>query len=659
MHTPRTRALRPARIPFLPLLLLGALGTGCSEIEDLFDGDDGPGSFQLVSGASATVGTSVLRQRGRWLVYQASEATQGVNGTDFNQDGDLQDLVPVVVDVQGLSQQRIDVAAEDFEILGDEIFLAVDEEEDSRDWNVDGMTDDLVVLHYSPLSGQLLYVDDLDQNADPRFVVTSSRVYYTTAQPLALVPETSVRYVDEAAPTAPVTVLNGDFGNTVSPVLLGADEDLVFVLQDEQLEVRDLNGDGDANDRFVLGLIDATDAAAPLRSTGLAAPGANPPVRALARGAGDWLVAFLVSESAQGANFNDPGLFDPAWQPTQCAGLSDSDTSDDVLFYVDFAAFASDPIGNPPTNTGLVGAEVVVAVPGLGGSPGHVGTLSVEFDDESCSLNEDGDANDAVVRITEATTPVLPIVDSTSILATSTILPGDTFGLMELEGRIVCVVNEAADGRDYDNKTGQNNDLLGWIDPNDGLGATWTFDHSTGAGEFFAGMSWLRPSADGSVLLGALEESVLGQPLNAGDADTNDSVPVVINFDPDENDELVFVGPAIACDEDDAGISLAGEHFIYKVDEFADSRDWDLDEDNLDIVFLRTRISNPLDSAYIGRLLQFNTSQNQGQLGPDDDPVVTTDGQFGGGFLINEGVDKIDLNGDADIKDRILRFFRF
>ena len=106
-------------------------------------------------------------------------------------------------------------------------------------------------------------------------------------------------------------------------------------------------------------------------------------------------------------------------------------------------------------------------------------------------------------------------------------------------------------------------------------------------------------------------------------------------------------------------MSLAGSSFIYKVDEVADGRDWDLDGDSSDIVFLRTRRENTLDSIYVGRLLRFNGAQNQGQLGPDNDPLAVTDGQFGAGFLINEGVNQEDLNNDQDTTDRVVQFFRF
>jgi len=434
----------------------------------------------------------------------------------------------------------------------------------------------------------------------------------------------------------------------------------VFLAQDETLEERDLNGDGDTGDKFVLGLLDATDAAAPVRSTSMGMSNQNEPLRAMARGPSDWLVAFLVDEAAQGTtNFNDPALFDPAWQPAACVGLEDSDDDDSVLFYIDFAAFASDPLNNPAVNTGLTGSTRIVAAPGGLGSPGFIGTLSLEFDENSCALNGDGDGTDAVFRFTEATTPVLPITDPSKILALDALVPGGALGLVELEKRFLVVVDEADDGRSYDGKSGQDNSLLGWIDPSLGASASYTFDHSTGGGGFFAGVSWLRASTDRSAVLMALEEQALGQPLSAGDTDINDSVPVVVNFDPDETDELIFVGPAIACDADDAGMSLAGSSFIYKVDEVADGRDWDLDGDSSDIVFLRTRRENTLDSIYVGRLLRFNGAQNQGQLGPDNDPLAVTDGQFGAGFLINEGVNQEDLNNDQDTTDRVVQFFRF
>ena len=60
-----------------------------------------------------------------------------------------------------------------------------------------------------------------------------------------------------------------------------------------------------------------------------------------------------------------PLLFPGSWPPFACPLYDDVDQSDDVLFFLEFAAWSSNHVGNPPINIGLVGANRVIIVPGF------------------------------------------------------------------------------------------------------------------------------------------------------------------------------------------------------------------------------------------------------------------------------------------------------
>lgn len=656
---PRRSRLTPALLA--TGLCLSGLPSGCSGIEDLFGGDDGgSGSFSLKAAKQSSPQSTVLKVRGRWVVYLASEATTGKTGKDFNKDGDQQDLIAAVIDLKG-GMNVLDVSAEDMEIVGDEIFVVTDEKKDSTDWDGDGTADELVLLHWSTKDKDLNFLATLDTTNNVQLMpVGEDRLYFLQPpDPGFTAPQTTLHYVTADAPLSPVQVFNADFANSLRVRILGADEGLLFLSANELVEARDLNGDGDQIDQFVIGLVDGTSPTSLYRNTGLASTSSTVPRRALPRGPGDWLVAFLVNENRQGqTNFNHPALFPAAWQPPQCAGTTDTDFQDDVLFYIEFAAWSQNPFVSPPVNTGLVGVGRVLCVEGSGNSPGFVATVSLESNHGGCSLNGDGDSSDLVFRWTEAQTPILPFTLVDDLVALDVTQPGDTLGASDLDNRFLVVVDEAEDSRNHDGK-GANNELLAWLDPRDGPLAFWTYDHSSGSGAFI-GPSWVRERAERDVLLVASRETVLGLPLNSADSDTSDSVPTYASFLPPAVKQLQFPGPSIALDADDAGIVIADDVVLYRVDEQSDNRDWDEDGDVFDIVLLRSKLDNPQKGIFMATLRRFNSAaaKNNG-TGPGDDPVVVTDGLVGAAFLAQEAVEQDDLNGDGDTSDFVIRHFRF
>ncbi len=655
--------------------LAGLCLAACGELEEALglDDDDSrparprPFSPQPTHQAAELGATPVIE--GRWLLFLALESTTGKQGTDFNGDGDFRDRIPVIVDMNSRKQRVLHVAAEGGVILGDEIFLSVDEVVDEGDWNLDGFTDDRVLLHWSRATNALVFVCTLATTGTTPILSASDRLYFADDPPALTGTEATIGYVTRAQPTLPVRVLNADPATSPELRLLAADEGLLFLYQDETLVGSDQNGDGDASDEFVLALLDTTDPAALIRNTQLALEDARTPVRARNTGPNDWLVGFLVNEEAQGAtNLNAPALFPAAWQPPQCVGLGDTDTDEDVLHFLSFAAWSANPTTSPPVNTGLPGVDRVLAVRGVGGAPGYVATITDEFEEGGCSLNgdeqDDGsgnmvpDQNDRVFRWVQAAVPVLPVTDVDLLLATRN-ARGGIAGVTELDDRLVIVASEAEDGRDL-NGDGKNNNLVAWIDANAGAGATWDLDHSAGSG-FFVGTSWMSVDEDHTRLLLSIQETVLGIPFNSGDGDTTDAVPSLSSFDPANPDDLDFPGPPVAADANDSGVVAAGEFLFYRVHECQDGRDWNRDKDTRDVVLCRSKVAELGESRYIVTLTQ-DLSQSDTNcasvLGAPPLVELYTGGDVGAAFLANEARDRKDYNRDGDRDDFVVHWFR-
>jgi hypothetical protein len=654
-HTP------PARCSWLLPIVGAALLASCSG-----SGDDSE-LFIAVNTQSAMAGVSPVRVNERFMVYLASEALTGAApGTNINTDGDFNDDCAVVVNMVAKTETSLPIATQSFEIVPGatagtaNIYLVVDEAADSVDWSGSNGTGDVVLLCWSSTTSTTTFVDVIEDSANVQIVPAGNRLYYALDDSTALANgETTLRYVDAAAPTVGTAVAAVDTGNTHKPRLLAADENLLFLYQDEAVEGRDVNNDTDTNDGFVLALLEARDPAALMRSVGLAIADDSAPLRARTTGTNDWLVAFLVNEAAQSdfaTGLNDPAAlgFPGAWKPTQCPGYTDTDTTDDVLHFLKFDAWDTDPVANPPVNTGLAGHDRVVALSRFS-APNDalaVATIARELNDGGCDLNGDGDLTDDIVRWVEVGTPLLPTTDVNEMVAIDTAVPGGTRGLTDLRSRLISVVDEADDNRDHDGDGNKTHQLVAWLDPAISTGSfpqdKWTFDHNASAANVqAAGAAWLAERAQRDRALVSFQESVFGQSINVGgDNDTLDSSPTFPLFDPGNATDFDFPGPAVAVLAINPGIAIANNVAFYRVDELADNRDWNGDNVKNDEVLFRTSLSNNF-SKLVGVLNNL--------VGSSIAPGTST---IGAAFVVDETMANFDFNGDGQIQGFAVRWMR-
>lgn len=651
LQVPRRRASGAALAAFLALPLL----SGCSDIEELLglDDDDGnPNQVFLNSTFQSWVFGSPVRVNQNWIVYMASEATTGPAGRDYNGDGDVQDAVAGVVSIGAGIGYLLPVAIQDIVATETDVYMVVDEDDDSRDWNGDGQRDDIVLVHWA--GGGSNFVTVVNAATAANLVPVGDRLYFPDFTPPIVAPDTTLSFVSRSSPLTPRRVQNSDVLNTLSPTILAGDEDLLFLLLNEGVEGRDLNGDGDFNDPAVLALLDGTDPASTIQNVGLAVPGQATPVRALSTGSSDWLVAFLVDETGEGTNLNQAALFPAGWQPTQCAGAGDNDLADNVLHFLSYAAFVQDPVVNAPINTGLVGTDRVFCLPGPPGSPGFVGTISLESDEGGCSLNfqsgngNDADQNDRILRWVEAQSPVLPFTNAQALVAQAPV-PGGGFGVAVLGGRFVTVVDEAADSRNWDQNPA-NRFLVAWLDPSQGAMARWTFDHSA-AGSGYVGADWLGETPNRDRVLVGVQEIVAGLSLNVGDPDLSDTVPAFARFDPFFPDDLDFPGPPVATTVGNS-MMVAGRtgRVVYQVEESDDRKDWNGDGDTSDTVLVRTLINSPGSTSFV-----ITIADDDGN-GPVMHVVQVVTGDGGVGFAAIEAPANTDFNFDGDRSDFVIRW---
>lgn len=654
-----TRTLRPHAGLVPALLVPAALLAACSG-----SSSDSDRSFVVRSTSHTVDGTTPVIVAGAWAVFFSDENFLGPAGTDLNGDGDTADDVAVAVDLRRGREFLLGAAADDAAVIGNEIYLDVDEAEDDVDWDLDGMADDRVLLHWTRSTDTLVYVDTLSPQAGTTAVLAvEDRLYYASATAPAGVDETSLRRIERADPLVPVIVGNEAGAGNLSPALLGEAEGLLLLTLDETVEGVDLNGDGDMTDASVLALLDATDEAARVKSVELAIFGPGAPFAAR-RTSGtsttsDWLVAFLVDEAAQGANLNDQALFTQMLLPDSCVGTPDMDMVDQVLHYLEFQAFLAGTA--TPVNTGLAGMDRVLAVDGA------VATLSPETD-ANCDLNEDTDTADVMARWVRTQLPVQPPRDPSLLLAIETALPGGAMGLASLGDRIVAVVSETQDDRNHDGKA-QEHELVAWLDPTR-ANPTWTFAHQSGSvashgtgvfdsmgdSEPYAGASWMGVEEAERLPIAFLEE-VPGTnpdvgPLNTNlscnfvmkDTDVTDALPTWCDFEPGPT--LDFDGVGYAVVPNNAGIVVTEGQVFFRVSEMLDNVDYDGDGTKTDVILMR----NPRGTCQPRPMAVCSTIAG---------PVVFTDGRRGAAFLASEGPTGRDLNGDGDQNDLVLRYFSF
>lgn len=637
---------------------------------------EGEGTFLYqVRNTSVSVSANTqLQIRERWLVFLADELTTGQGGTDFNGDTFFDDQVPVVVNMATRTEVVLPVSAREVAILGAHVFLVVDEAQDRRDWSGDGDTlnpDELVLLRTPALGATfatLTFVKKLSRvGSGPRMVVTRNGGLYFMEDDsgAALVaPETSINLVRIAsgAPTTPLRLLNDDALNVLRPQLAGEENGMVFAVLDETAEARVLNGDGNVDDAFVLALINSEDATPRVKSTAQAMASLSAPVRALKVSTSDFVVAFLVDEAAQelgslnnyantaNGNFTN-------WRPSHCA-QNDTDSTDQVLHFVRYGAwFAGSQV---PINVGFAGTDRVLIV--RTALRTYVASVVPESDDGNCvtnGLNNDGDTTDRVLRWIATTDPLGSngvYISATGLVALAN-AAGGTRGVTDLNGRFIAVVDEAADERSYDGSA-TDNTLVGWLNPDSGNSAAWTFDHGTPAGIQATGTRWMGEQPDRLRVGVAFQEALFGASINAArDADTLDSVPTFSRFDPGNASDLDFPGPAVAADDDNAGIVIVAGIALYRVDENADNFDWNGDGDKNDFVLFRTNVSSISDSFAVSTLNSLSTPAAFVGIG-----VGQGDDAVGVAFLADESMisagNSRDLNGDGDFNDFVVRWMR-
>ncbi len=581
MHTIRT--------PVIVLTLLGALLSGCSSGSSTSD------SFVLHNTTVSVAGTTRFAISAHNMAFLASEGTTGPTGTDFNGDGDKIDAIAVAVDMGAHTQHILNVAALDMAWIGNELYLAVDESLDGHDWNNDLDTNDVVLLHWSAAANAVVYVDDLHSNSLPQFVAVGTNLFYSAAATPVGAAQSNLRVISSNLPLVSNMVATQDLTAELTVEILAVDEGLLFLGLDEVENGRDLDADTDALDTHVLALLDGTYATSVLRNTELALGSGSGPFRAKNTGSHDWDVGFLVSEAEQGAtNFNDPTLFDPAWQATQCLTFEDTDTNDQVLHFLEFAAWDANPLTAAPRNTGLAGRDRIAI------ANGFIACICAEADEGTCDLNQDLDTGDEVVRWTQIVASPLPILPLNSAANLHALFdcPGGTHGLAELDNHFVTEVSESADDLDLDGDTFKTHNLLGWLTPTNSAHA---WDFTPGTAPDYAGASWMREKRDRTRLCVAFQESVAGVNINvhvppvAGeDLDMNDSVPTFADFT--DSVTITYPGVAVAVAASNSGQMIGRDIAFYRVDEAADSRDWNGDLDETDLILFRTSLSQGTSS---------------------------------------------------------------
>ncbi|MFN0009928.1 MAG: hypothetical protein ACKVXR_18705 [Planctomycetota bacterium] len=648
----------------LSLLLPASLFVAIAGVSACGSGSSGSSPSFAVRRTTVSVASSTtVALGGRNLAFLADEATTGAGGTDMNGDTDVIDSIAVAIDMATNLQTDLAVAAQALAWIGDELYLQVDEALDGQNWETVDSGNKIVLLHWSAAAGALTYVDRLAAAGTVKMVAVGTNLFYSSARTTVPAMTSNLQVIQASAPLVPIDIGTQDTVGPLSPRLLGEDESLLALTLDETAEGRDLNGDLDMSDTAILALLDGTGTTNAIRSTELALPSASPIWRAKRTSASsqDWEVGFLVSETDQDAmNLNDPADFAGSWRPSQCTlPQADVDSTDDVLHFLEFAAWDGDPILNPPVNTGLVGCRKIAI------ANHYVATITPENDapeaggEGTCDLNGDADKLDYVVRWAPISTPVLPLTSVANIHALANV-PGGSHGLAELDSRFVIIVSELQDDLDLNGDSMKTFDLAGWLSPSGSAGSNtpWDFVHGI-ANSTFVGASWMQEISTRQRLNVALQEKVEGininshvPPVAGEDLDILDSVPTFADF---SGSQLVFPGVAIAVHLDNAGIVIARGFAFYRVDEDDDDRNWNPagDADEADFILFRTSLGQGV-SASMGVL---NAIPGRPAIDVNHDESSP----FGAAFLADEqlqGPGGQDLNGDGDAADLVLSYFR-
>lgn len=641
---------RPKR--HLPLslfsVLLGAtaLSVSCSGDEN----NENEDAFVVRStGQAIASGGSELIGDGDWLAYRVSEAGQGAAGTDFNGDGDTSDGVAVRVNTSSGALTNLGVAALDLAFARRTMFLLVDEAQDSEDWNGDLDMTDTVILYATPSASTPTFLEEALPGS--AMVTIGGTLIFASATAPTMAMESNLRVAvvatTNAAPGPPAMALTGADPNNdgITFSISGSEGDIVFLDADEAVD-GDLNGDGDMVDADIFGVLDAGEVTPQAFNVGLGFQFGSTPTAVPVSGGGEWLVAFLVDETKEGVSLNDPGDFSPSWVAPNCMD-ADVDTNDAVLHWFQVTDLA---MSTPAVNTGLIGKADGTA---YALRSGFVGVVSPEDEQGSgtCIYNGDGDENDDVFRWVAASNPAappLPVITTSQLIAIDDSIPGGTNGVVRLQDTWVIQADEAADGRDYDTQPGTNRNVILAHNPSSSaqpwnalhgastsrpVGATWMAQDPDSASRFYAAFSEEHQTITGT---GDIN-------LDGDVADSVPTLPQLVN-----SNRLQFPGVTVATSRNNSGLIVEQDVAYHRVSE-ADQGATDLngDGDTNDVVLQRFSLSNMFGRTFMA------TSNSVNRPAVD---FGAGSAEFGA-FLTEEFLDGIDLNGDGDASDFVVRYF--
>lgn len=643
-------------------LSVSILAFGCS----VDDGSDGVQPFVIRTLGPSVLGNAPVAVSGSQMAFLASEATTGPEGTNWNEatgDEDTSDQIVFMATMDAVSPSNatptpevsLGVAAASslapertLALANGTLFLVVDEAGDTRDWNEDLDTEDRVLCYARPGATDMTFLAELDDEASLPMIQSAADVFFQGPDGAPGSGRTNLFRVEVASfggqPSEPAQIATQaiDAGDDGVLAALAADDSGVIAVTLDEAVNGELNGDGLADDAFVLGLIDSSDDDALLVVTGFSVSGSDPALQAV-RADDDALVAFLVDEESMDVNYNTTALLGMAWQPTQCQGQNDSDTSDQVLHWLRLGAFEDDPISDPAVNTGLVGTGQIFT---LGDE--FVGVVSFETDEGSgggCDLNGNGFSNDRVFRWVSTAPGALPPGDASRLHAVEFDLAGGSGGVIGLNERVwVLAVDESSDGRDLNGDGLEDRSVIGVLDPVL-TGTDFNFDQG---GEVFAEPTWMAPDlrTPARFLMALTERSVNAD--NNGDGDSDDSVPT-FPFEAAPR-ELDFPGAVVAVSEGNAGLVTAAGFGFYRAREASQGSDFNNDEDFTDFALLRISLSGSEPTTFMGVLHDVNRPSVE--AGPSASAV-------GVAWVIQEaqqGTGGFDFNSDGDEDDFVVRF---
>ncbi len=634
----RTDALRRA-------VVLGAL-TFVAACNSEDEGGNSDAFAVRNSGVALASSDEPLVGSGVWLGFLLSEAGQGASGTDYNQDGDTVDSIVTRINTDTGSRTILDVAAEEIAFARQTLFMIVNEAADVRDWNEDMDLSDHVLLYLRPSESMPTFLDTVTSTTSMA-AIGGTIVYGSGTAPTGSM-QTNLRFTEVAtngaAPLAPAMILTGTDPNNdgISFDVTGRDGDVVFLLADEAID-GDLNGDSDATDANIFAVLDAGEMDPVAVNSGLAISENSTPTAVPISGGGEWLVAFLVDEMAEGVSLNDPVDFAPTWAPSGCSS-EDQDTNDHVLHWFQLTDLA---MGTAAVNTGLIGEANGTA---YAHREEFVGVVMPESAQGStpCDLNDDGDGSDDIFRWVDASNPAavpLPIVDSLRLVAINKSVPGGSGGVVRLGNTWVIVVNESADDRDYTGDGLLNREVVLAYEPAAG-GQSWNAQHGSSLPTRPIGVSWMSedPGSASRMLAGLLESSVTSD-LNI-DGDQADAVPTLPEIF--SANRLTFPGIGAASDASNAGIVVEQNVGYHRVSEASEgNRDLNEDGDAIDMVLQRFSLVGAFPSVTMATLNRENRPAVEFAEGQ---------AQFGA-FVCAEVEQGVDFNSDGDTEDLVVRYF--